>query len=92
MDTELAILKLLDETCRKMSLSDYGEITWQHGQQIRSIVLRGERGDSNVWSEFLDMVREDSKLASGFRLILANSASSGTRFIMNGKWSPFQAE
>lgn len=70
MDTQLAILKLLDESCRKMSLSDYGDITWEHGQQIRSIVLRGERGDSNVWSEFLDMVREDPKVASGFHWIL----------------------
>lgn len=53
-----------------MLLSDYGDISWEDGQKIRSIVLRGERGDSNVWSEFLDMVREDRKVAAGFHSIL----------------------
>ena len=53
-----------------MLLSDYGDISWEDGQKIRSIVLRGERGDSNAWAEFLDMVREDRKVASGFYSIL----------------------
>ena len=70
MDTQLAILKLIDESCRKLSLSDCGEITWDHGQQIRSIVLRGERGERDVWSEFLDMLRGDSNAASGFYRLL----------------------
>ena len=70
MDTQLAILKLIDESCRKLSLSDYGDIRWDHGQQVRSIVLRGERGDRNVWSEFLDMLRGDSNAASGFYRLL----------------------
>ncbi len=70
MDTQLAILKLLDKSCRKAALSDFGGITWEHGQEIRSIVLRGERGESNVWSEFLDMLRTDRDVASGFHRLL----------------------
>ena len=64
METELEILKLLDDECRKLSLNDLGHINWEHGQQIRSMVLRGKRGDQAVWDEFLELIRSDVLLAN----------------------------
>ncbi len=66
MDTYHAILNLLDNACRKMRLTDYGDITWQHGQQLRTFTLRAERGDSSAWTSFSTLLQSDSYARAGF--------------------------
>lgn len=70
METKAAILKRLDDACRKMRLNDFGVIRWEHGQRIRAIALDAKRNDPNAWPAFLAMLRDDRELAGEFRQLL----------------------
>lgn len=70
METYHAILKLLDNACRQMCLTDYGDITWQHGQHLRTFTLRAERGDPNAWQSFSTLLQSDAHAKSGFWRLL----------------------
>lgn len=63
---------MLDAACRKMHLTDYGKITWQHGQQLLAFTIQADRGDRTAWSTFSTLLKSDSHARTGFWRLLSD--------------------